>query len=225
MLATTGRTSDAEHRRCSNPRGGGWIRRCRSRVPQRRSPPQRLALAMMIAPAWWSRRTWNASCPGRKCSRTGVPAVVGMSAVSMLSFTTSGIPCSGPRDPDSARSASRAAASARARGLIVISALSSGPASSHASVRARKKSTSPTEVIRPFRMARCSSAMVASIGNGTCPEIGVFGGGSAAAVVVGVLVAGESVARCEAPSRCSPREQRPGRRRPSMCVRSSWRDH
>jgi len=34
--------------------------------------------------------------------------------------------------------------------------------------------------------------MVASIGNGTCPVKSVFGGGSTAEVVLGVLLAGES---------------------------------
>lgn len=57
-------------------------------------------------------------------------ALVDISEVSTLSLITTGIPCKGPRGPDLARSASRAAASSRAAGLTLISEFRAGPASS-----------------------------------------------------------------------------------------------
>ena len=58
----------------------------------------RFALAMMIAPAAFSLLAMNAS-PGVLPASAQEPAVVGMPAVSMLSFTMIGIPSSGRRSP------------------------------------------------------------------------------------------------------------------------------
>ena len=57
------------------------------------------------------------------------PAVVGIgSAVSILSFTRIGMPCSGPRGPLALRSASSARASSMASGLTAMHAVQRGPA-------------------------------------------------------------------------------------------------
>ncbi len=92
---------------------------------------------MITAPASRSRRTTNASDDGVKPSRASEPPVVGMPAVSMLSFTATGMPCSVPLEPEAARSASRAAASSRAAGLTTMKAFRAGPARSYAAMRAR----------------------------------------------------------------------------------------
>ena len=86
-----------------------------------------LALAMMMAPAWRSFSITVASSAGRLPANTSLPPVVGMSAVSMLSFTTIGMPWSGPRRPLALRSASISRAISTARGLMVMIAFSRGP--------------------------------------------------------------------------------------------------
>src|SRR5918911_5164909 len=80
----------------------------------------RFALAMMIAPAAFSRWMMNASL-GVLPASAQEPAVVGMPAVLMLAFTMIGIPSSGRRSPF-CRAASAARASASAVGLSVITA-------------------------------------------------------------------------------------------------------
>ena len=80
----------------------------------------RFAFAMITAPAARSFFTTNASSGGIEPSSITEPPVVGMSAVSMLSFRTIGMPCSGDRGPFDFRSASRARAVSIAFGLTVI---------------------------------------------------------------------------------------------------------
>jgi hypothetical protein len=76
----------------------------------------RLVLPSTIAPASRSRCSDGASAAGRACRSAGVPPVVGMSRVLMLSLTTIGRPASGGSGRPAARSSStrRAARSAPA---------------------------------------------------------------------------------------------------------------
>ena len=58
----------------------------------------RFVLPRMIAPASRIRLTRKASCCGLEPTRASEPAVVAiLSAVSMLSLISTGMPCSGPR--------------------------------------------------------------------------------------------------------------------------------
>ena len=66
----------------------------------------------MIAPAARSFFTVKASSGGMEPFSSKEPAVVGMSYVSKLSFSTTGTPCSGDRGPFALRSRSSAFASA-----------------------------------------------------------------------------------------------------------------
>src|SRR5881396_2798611 len=84
----------------------------------------RLALAMMIAPAAFSCFAMNASA-GVLPASAQEPAVVGIPVVSTLSLTMIGMPSSGRSSP-LRRAASAARASAWAVGLTVITALSIG---------------------------------------------------------------------------------------------------
>ena len=88
------------------------------------------ALPRMIAPAPRSLCTMKASSGGIDPLSRSDPAVVGMSWVSTLSLSTTGIPCRSERGPVSRRSRSRARAVSRARGLRVRKALRRGPSSS-----------------------------------------------------------------------------------------------
>ena len=56
-----------------------------------------VVLPRMTAPASRSRFTWKASAAGCSVARPSAPPDVGMPAVSKLSFTSTGMPCSGPR--------------------------------------------------------------------------------------------------------------------------------
>src|SRR6476646_10167500 len=84
----------------------------------------RFALAMMIAPAAFNCFAMNASS-GVLPASAQEPAVVGMPAVLMLSFTMIGIPSSVRLTPFR-RASSAARASASAVGLTVITACSVG---------------------------------------------------------------------------------------------------
>src|SRR5213592_4907309 len=85
---------------------------------------ERLALAMMIAPAAFSCFAMNASA-GVLPASAQEPAVVGIPVVSTLSLTMIGIPSNGRWSP-LRRAASAATASAWAVGLTVITVLSTG---------------------------------------------------------------------------------------------------
>ena len=65
------------------------------------------------------------------------PAVVGIPLVSKLSFTTTGMPCSGPRGPLVTRSLSRVSASRSASSLRKAMLFNAGPRWSKRSIRAR----------------------------------------------------------------------------------------
>ena len=70
---------------------------------------------------------------GIEPSSASEPAVVAIrSAVSMLSLSSTGMPCSGPRGPFAFRSASSASAIASASGLVSMTERSCGPARSSA---------------------------------------------------------------------------------------------
>ena len=89
-----------------------------------------LSLARMMAPASRSLRTMKASSGGTEPFSRSDPAVVGMSPVSTLSLSNTGMPCSSERGPRVRRSSSRARALSSACGLSVRTAFSIGPWSS-----------------------------------------------------------------------------------------------
>ena len=96
-----------------------------------------LTLASTIAPASRSRLTTVASWIGCEFFIGKKPAVVGRSAVSNRSLSTTGTPCSGLRGPVSRRSASSARAVSSAAGFSVMTELMRGPCLSYASILAR----------------------------------------------------------------------------------------
>ena len=75
----------------------------------------RLVLPSTIAPAACSRRTSTASCRGLKRASAAAPAVAFMPAARMLSFSSTGMPCSGPCAWSAAIAASASRASSIAR--------------------------------------------------------------------------------------------------------------
>ena len=66
-------------------------------------------------------------CAGRLSASASEPAELTMPTTSMLSFSSTGMPCRGPRTLPLRRSASSASASASAFGLISMTAFSRGP--------------------------------------------------------------------------------------------------
>ncbi len=97
----------------------------------------RLVLPRITAPASRRRATRKASVRGWCEARASEPAEFTIGVASMLSFSSSGTPCSGPRMRPALRSASRASASFNASGLVWITALRRGPASSMVAMRSR----------------------------------------------------------------------------------------
>ncbi len=88
------------------------------RVERKFAHSERFVLPSNTAPASRSFATMKASCFAWLPTRARDPAVVIiLSAVSMLSLMTIGIPCSGPRNLPAARSLSRSRAIASASGL------------------------------------------------------------------------------------------------------------
>ena len=97
-----------------------------------------LALPRITAPASRRRFATCESAGGIEPSSASEPAVVvSLSWVSTLSFTSTGMPWSGPRGPLALRSASSAAAISSASGFVSITLRSSGPVRSSAAIRAR----------------------------------------------------------------------------------------
>ncbi len=89
------------------------------RVERKFAHSDRFALPRITAPASRSRPTTNASRAGVTSPSANDPAVVSMrSAVSMLSFTRTGIPWSDPRTLPERRSASIASAISSASGFV-----------------------------------------------------------------------------------------------------------
>ena len=110
---------------------------------------------MITAPAARSIDTTVASRAGVRPAWSTDPFSVGMSAVSMMSFTPTGTPWSGPSGRPDSRYSSAAVACARARsGSRKAQAWTSG---STASMRARHASTSCAELITPSRISRAAS--------------------------------------------------------------------
>ena len=96
----------------------------------------RFVLPSTIAPARRRFATSAASAGTLAPTRASEPAVVCIaSAVAMLSFTTIGMPCSGPRGPRRRRSRSSAAAIFNASGLTSMIELTVGPALSSRAIR------------------------------------------------------------------------------------------
>ena len=86
-----------------------------------------LSFARMIAPALLSFSTMNASSGGSDPAKSSEPAVVGMSAVSMLSLSATGMPCNGERGPLILRSSSRILAVSKAWSFSQSTAFRRGP--------------------------------------------------------------------------------------------------
>ena len=109
-----------------------------ARSPRKYAHSLMLSLARMIAPASRNRCAMNESCGGIDPSSASDPAVVVIrSCVSMLSFSATGMPCSGPRGPLARRSSSSRSAISSASGLVSMTERSSGPCPSSASMRSR----------------------------------------------------------------------------------------
>src|SRR5262249_18256487 len=96
----------------------------------------RLDLPKMIAPDSRSLFATVESCSGIDPSRASDPAVVVIrSAVSMLSLTRTGMPCSGPRGPLDLRSASSASAILSTSGFNSMMECRAGPCLSVPAIR------------------------------------------------------------------------------------------
>src|SRR5437667_255425 len=105
----------------------------------------------------------KASRGGTTRTRAGEPAVLcNRSLVATLSFTSTGMPWSGPRGPLALRSASSAAACPSASGLVSRIACSPGPFRSSSSIRWRYAVASAFAVYLPDVIPACSAEMVVS---------------------------------------------------------------
>ncbi len=114
---------------------------------------ERFVLPSSTAPALRRRSATPESRSGIEPASASEPAVVVvLSAVSMLSFSRTGIPCSGPRGPFALRSASSASAIASASGFVSITERSAGPLRSSASIRSRYACVSRRAVSFPDRI-------------------------------------------------------------------------
>ena len=91
----------------------------------------------MIAPAARRLAATGLSPRGNERSSASAPAVVGRPATSMLSFTSTGMPCSGPRTRPRRRSRSARRASRSAAGFTMRTALMAGPDVFVCPIRAR----------------------------------------------------------------------------------------
>ncbi len=120
-------------------------------------------LPMITAPAARSRSTTAASRDGvRPACRTD-PFSVGMSAVSMMSFSPIGTPCNPPIGrPDNLHSSAALACATAYSGSRWIHASTWGSVSR---MRPRQLSTSSTEVMRPARINPPASAAESSHGS------------------------------------------------------------
>ena len=126
----------------------------------------RLVLPRRIAPASRSRLTRCASCVACTPASASEPAVVHIrSPVATLSFTSTGIPCSGPRLLPAERSASSAFACVNASGLSSMMLFSRGPRLSTAAMRSRHRDTRRSALSRPSPIARIRSVARASSSN------------------------------------------------------------
>src|SRR6266550_3303750 len=102
------------------------------RVERKFAHSERFALPSSTAPAARSRSTRKASRGGVTPESASDPAVLCIrSRVATLSFTSTGMPCSGPRGPLALRSASSAAACASASGLASSPARQRGEHGAH----------------------------------------------------------------------------------------------
>src|SRR5690348_141796 len=130
------------------------------RVERKFAHSLKLALPRITAPASRSFAATVASRGAGAPSNASDPAVVGiLSPVSMLAFSRTGIPHSGPRWPTLA-CPSRSAAICRASGFNRRTAFTRGPAWSSESMRWMKACTSCCESSLPLAICCCRSPML-----------------------------------------------------------------
>ena len=123
---------------------------------------ERFVAPRTTSPAPRRRATSGASRMTARPARASDPAVPGRPTASMLSLTSTGTPCSGPRRCPAARSSSSRVACSRASGASARTARSRvSPGPSIASMRSRSVCTSSTEVTLPAPRSCAISAAVA----------------------------------------------------------------
>ena len=123
----------------------------------------RLVLPMMTAPAARNcAATWASRTALTPASASEPALVLILSPVAMLSFSRTGMPCSGPRTFLAARSRSMAAAMVKASGFSSMTAFRRGPRLSMAAMRARYCDTSACELSFPASICACCSSTPAS---------------------------------------------------------------
>src|SRR5512137_433049 len=153
------------------------------RVERKLAHSLRLVLPRITAPASRSCATTKASRGAGTFASASEPALVLMrSRVAMLSFTRTGIPCSGPRGWPALRSRSRSAAMASASGWTSMTDAIRGPLRSIASMRARQAAASVRAVSRPASIrARSASIDVSRYGKRSAARAGAAKAAEAAA--------------------------------------------
>src|SRR2546428_840910 len=109
----------------------------------------------MIAPAARSRATEVASSLGRLWAKGRAPAVVGSPATWKISFTATGIPCTGPRTVERFASSARSRAAAKAPFSSTCTHACTLPSS--ARIRSRHASTNDTGLMAPRRISAAAS--------------------------------------------------------------------
>ena len=117
-------------------------------------------LPSTMAPACFARATQAASRSGLRPRWIGEPSSVGRSAVSIMSLTPSGTPCSSPV------AGSRSQAIAARRTASASTQVHAPISFSRASMRDRQASTSSTERSRPARIAAAASTRPSSLAAG-----------------------------------------------------------
>ena len=120
-------------------------------------------LPRMTAPALRRAATHVASRSGRRPLKMGEPFSVGISAVSKMSLTPIGTPCSAPEASPAAKAASASRACARASSGSRCSHACTSP--SRAAMRSRQALTSATEVSSPRRMASAAAVAESDVGS------------------------------------------------------------
>src|SRR2546425_2393538 len=141
----------------------------------------------MIAPAARSRATEVASSLGRLWAKGRAPAVVGSPATWKISFTATGIPCTGPRTVERFASSARSRAAAKAPFSSTCTHACTLPSS--ARIRPRHASTSDTGLTAPRRISAAAS---------TTPSAESSGGAIALRLTEGIQHLGDDL---EAPER------------------------
>lgn len=132
-------------------------------VPRKFDHSDMFVLPRITMPAFRSCSITNASRETSFSASASDPAVVRIaSAVAKMSFTTIGMPCSGPRLIPWLISSPRRSAISIASGFSSIIAFRPGPSASSASIRASDAATSSLTVNSPSSRPRRSEAIDAS---------------------------------------------------------------